>query len=85
MPVTATLVDGLLVEEASGILSGSCSGPWKRHGELPGSMLSEPAPLVYPRPVVFLDFGIGSTWGEWLARVRVQSRDVANAKKTPIS
>ena len=48
-------------------------------------MLSEPAPLVYPRPVVFLDFGIGSTWGEWLARFRVQSRDVANAKKTPIS
>ena len=39
-------------------------GPDKWHGDLPGSMLSEPATLLDPRPVVSSDFGIGSPLGE---------------------
>ena len=37
--------------------------PVKRHAELPGSMLSEAALLLYPRNVVLSDGGIGSPWG----------------------
>ena len=43
------------------------AGPGKRHGELPGSMLSQPAPLLDPRHVVLSDGGIGSAWGENLS------------------
>ena len=56
-----------LVEEASGILSGAAAEPGKRPGELPGSMLSQPAPLLDLRRVVFSDVRIGSTWGESLS------------------
>ena len=52
---------------------------WKRHGDVPGSMLSFPALLLEPRCVVLTDFGIcaaeasttdfgiGSPWGESLS------------------
>ena len=55
-----------LVEEASGILQGSCSRAWKPHAELPASMPSESAPLLDPRRVVVSDVGIGTPWGERL-------------------
>ena len=35
---TSTHVVPPAVEEASGILSGAATGPWKRHSELPGSL-----------------------------------------------
>ena len=60
----ATHVDGPLVEEASGILSGSCSRAWENTCcELPGSMPIEPAPLLDPRPEVLSHLGIGSARG----------------------
>ena len=61
----------------------NCLGPWsdrhqesclaaaarpgKRHGEFPGSMQSDPVPLLPPRCVVLSDFGIGSLWAESLS------------------
>ena len=62
----ATHVDLPLVQEASGILSGAAARPRKRHGELPGSMPSQPAPLLDRRRVVLSEVGIGSPWGESL-------------------
>ena len=56
----------------------------KRHGELPGSMPSDPAPLNNPRSVVLSDFGIGSPWERAVAMVRVRSSDVAKAGATPV-
>ena len=44
----------------------AADAPWKQHGDVPGSMLSNPAPLHDPRRVVLSDFGIGSPWGEYL-------------------
>ena len=41
--------------------------PSKAHGDLPGSIPSDPAPLLEPRHVVLSDFGFGSTWGESLS------------------
>ena len=38
----------------------AAAGPAKRHGEVPGSMLSDPAPLLDCRHVVLSDLGIGS-------------------------
>ena len=66
MTLKVSHVYGPLVGEASGIPRAAAAGPGKRHGELPGSMPSEPAPLVDPRPVVLSDFGIGSPYGECL-------------------
>ncbi|TID14453.1 hypothetical protein CANINC_004772, partial [Pichia inconspicua] len=62
-PPQGSDVDRPPVEEASGILSLSCSQAGKPHGELPGSMPSQPAPLPDPRRVVLSDVGIGSPWG----------------------
>ena len=58
--------------------------PRKRHGELPGSMPSQLAPLLDPRPVVLSDVGIGAPWGLSLSSVRVRSTDVACAEATPV-
>ena len=60
LAVKATQVDKPLVEEASGILSGAAAWPGKRHGELPGALPSQPAPLLDPRRVMLSDVGIGS-------------------------
>ena len=38
----------------------SAARPGTRHGELPGSILSHPAPRLDPRRVVLSDVGIGS-------------------------
>ena len=81
----ATHVDGPLVEEASAIVSRAAAGPGKRHGELPGALPSQPAPLLDPRRVMLSDVGIGSPEGRALARVRVQAKDVARADTTPVS
>ena len=35
----------------------------KRHSDVPGSMPSDPAPLLDPKRVVLSDFGSGSPWG----------------------
>ena len=43
------------------------AGSGKLHGELPGSMLSEPATLLDPRCVVLSDVGIGALWGGGLS------------------
>ena len=57
---------------------GHCSGrpeessraaaarPLKRHGDVPGFMLSDLASLLATRHVVLSDIGIGSQWGERL-------------------
>ena len=45
----------------------AAAGPGKRHGELPGSVPSQPAPLQDPMRVVWSDVGIGSPWGESLS------------------
>ena len=50
-----------VVEEASGILSGAAAGPGKRHGELAGSLPSQPALLLDPRRVMLSDVGITSS------------------------
>ena len=52
LAATATHVVPPAFEEASGILSGDSAGPGKRHGELPGSLPSQPAPLLDPRRVM---------------------------------
>ena len=41
-------------------ISGAAAGPGKRHGELPGALASQPAPLLDPRRVMLSDVGIGS-------------------------
>ena len=56
--------------------------PGKRHGELPGSMPSQLAPLLDPRTVVLSDVGFGAPWGLSLSSVRVRSTDVACAEAT---
>ena len=58
--------------------------PGKRHGELPGSMPSQLAPLLDPRTVVLLEVGFGAPWGLSLSSVRVRSTDVACAEATPV-
>ena len=60
LAATAKHVVPPAVEEASAILSGAAAGPGKRHGELPGSLPSQPAPLLDPRRVMLSDIGIGS-------------------------
>ncbi|EFC86890.1 hypothetical protein NEIMUCOT_06695, partial [Neisseria mucosa ATCC 25996] len=60
LAATATHVVPPAVEEASAILSGAAAGPGKRHGELPGALPSQPAPLLDPRRVMLSDVGIGS-------------------------
>ena len=62
---------------------GAATRPGK-HGELPGSMPRQPAPLLYPRRVVLSDVGIGSPREESL-RVRIWSRDVARDETTLVS
>jgi len=57
------------------------AGPGKLHGEVPGSLTSEPIPLLETRCVVLSDFGIGFHGKRALARVRVRSRDVARAER----
>ena len=59
--------------------------PGKGHGELPGSMVSQPALLRDPRRVVLSDIGIRSHWERALARVRVRSRDVGRSEATLVS
>ena len=65
----ATHVDLPLVQDASGILSGAAARPGKRHGDLPGSLPCQPAPLLDPRRVMLSDFGIGHHEGRALTRV----------------
>ena len=60
LAATATNVAPPTVEEDSGILSGAAAGAGKRHGELPGSLTGQPAPLLDPRRVMLSDVGIGS-------------------------
>ena len=57
----------------------------KAHGDLPGSIPSDPAPLLEPRHVVLSDFGIGPHGERALARVKVLSLDVARSEATPVS
>ena len=47
----------------------AAAGPEKRHAEVPGSIRSDPALLLYPSCVVFSDFGFGCPWVRALARV----------------
>ena len=63
----------------------TASGPGKRHGELPGSMPSQPALFLDPRRVVLSDVGIGSHGERALAKRRVRSRDVDRADATLVS
>ena len=62
-----TQIYGPIFGQASGPSQAAEAGPWKEHGEVPGSMPSDPAPLRDPRHVVLSDFGIGSPWGENLS------------------
>lgn len=39
----------------------------KGHGDVPGSMLTDPALLLYPRHVVLSEFATESPWGESLS------------------
>ena len=55
--------------------------PGKQHGELSGSMPSDPAPLLDSRHVVLSEFG-WSTWGDILASDRVPTRDITRDKAT---
>ena len=41
----------------------AAAGPGNQHGELPGYIASDPAPILYPRCVVLSEFDIGSRWG----------------------
>ena len=52
---------------ASGILLGAGAWPGKRHGELPGSMLSQSALPLDSSRVVLSDVGIRSPFGESLS------------------
>ena len=40
---------------------------WKQHSDVPGFVLSDPAPLHDPRRVGLSDFRIGNPWGESLS------------------
>ena len=60
MAAKVTHVDKPMAEEPSGILSGAAAGSGKRHGEPPGSLPSQSAPLLYPKRVMLSDLGIGS-------------------------
>ena len=60
------------------------AGPEKRHAEIPGSILNDPALLLDPRRMVLSDFGFVCPWVRALARLRVPSRDVARAETTPL-
>ena len=42
-------------------------GHSKGHGDVPGSMLTDPVPLLDPRCVVLSEFAIKSPWGESLS------------------
>ena len=59
---------------------GASSGPWKRHSDVPDSMPSDAALLLFPRRVVLSYVGIGSNGERALSRVGVGSRDVASCK-----
>ena len=45
--------------------------PLKGHGDVPGFLLGDSVLLQAPRHVAFSNFGIGSPWGETLAKFRV--------------
>ena len=63
----------------------AAGGPGKRHGEVPGSILSDPVPLVDHRCMLLTNLGIGSPWGDSLSCLKVRFRDVARAEATPVS
>ena len=42
-------------------------GFWKRHGDDPDYLLSDPAPFLHPRRLVLPDFGMGSPLGKNLS------------------
>ena len=85
LAATVTHVVSPAFEDVSGFLSGAAAGPGKRHGELPGSLPSQPATLQDPRSLCCQTLELGPHEGRALARVRVRSRDVARAEATPVS
>ena len=57
----------------------------KGHGVVPGSMPSDPPPLLDHRRVLFQTLVLGPHGERALVRVRVRSRDIARAEATPVS
>ena len=81
----ATHVDRPTIEEPPESSRAAAARPGKRHRELPGSLPSQPSPLLDPRHVMLSDLGMGPHEKSALARVRVRSKDVARAEATPVS
>ena len=59
--------------------------PWKRYGDVPGSMSSDPVLLLDPCAWCCQTLVLGRHGERALASVRVRSRDVARAEATLVS
>ena len=60
----ARQLNGPLHRRPQELSQAATARSWKRHDDIPGSMLSDAASLLDPRGVVVSDFGIVSPWGK---------------------